>query len=60
MKSFKSQRNLWTFTGSCFLLAMILNLLDGRGFGLSGSIMTMAAVLSFIRAFNTHKKISIN
>ena len=57
MKNFKTIRNIWIFTGICFLLSILLNL-SSNGPSIVRSLEGITCILSFIIAYNFHRKIS--
>nr|WP_319488918.1 hypothetical protein [uncultured Caproiciproducens sp.] len=57
MKHFKFQRAIWTFSGICFLSAFLLNLIEGKNHSLIYVCQAIAAIASFLNAYQAHKKI---
>jgi hypothetical protein len=55
MKNFRLTRNLWLFSGLCFLLSFILNLASNKS-ALLPVLNGVTCVLMFINAYINHKK----
>lgn len=57
----KQKRNIWIFAGVCFLLGIILSIfIDGKPYKSYSSYYILngiTSILSFINAYNAHKKI---
>jgi hypothetical protein len=56
MKNFRLIRNLWLFSGVCFLLSLILNLSSSKSV-LLPVLNGVTCILMFINAYINHKKI---
>lgn len=56
MNNFKQSRNLWLFSGFCFMLTFILNLLSNK-FAVVPVLNGVTCILCFINAYNNHKRI---
>ncbi|MCM0651091.1 hypothetical protein NBE98_22285 [Clostridium swellfunianum] len=59
MKNLKLSRNLWLFSGFCFLISFMLNVSDKKSTP-SIVLSMIASILMFINAYINHKKIINN
>lgn len=56
MKNFKLSRNLWLFSGLCFLLAFIFKLPYNK-LSILPILNGITCILCFVNAYISHKKI---
>lgn len=53
----KLKRNLWLFSGTCFILALSFSMMEARPFSFYYVISSITCVLCFMNAYIFHKKI---
>lgn len=58
MKNLRFQRNTWCFAGVCFILGFVINISERNVHYAQCILSIIAIIMSFINAYNAHKKIT--